>query len=285
MNKSKFRPEAHLYLSEVRSDVFKKTGRLLSDLEIQKYLVAALVPLGERVFLQNEIEWAKRRKPFFNIHEPVVRSIKNTSLSIKPGAIPFSVVHDLGIICVKFPTVVCEPLLDGIEHFFIVASGTTYHAKTGTIIPGSSIGFLYSLKNSIHNAVCMLDQNFEESELILERGGETELEFKQRRLISRIGLGVMLLAADPEFIKPVLLKCDQGRKIDLEKLTKRAHQRGLIGYEIGADMEVSPHFRRPHFAIRWTGKGSEIPKLVPVKGAIIHKSKMQEIPTGYEVPF
>jgi hypothetical protein len=35
--------------------------------------------------------------------------------------------------------------------------------------------------------------------------------------------------------------------------------------------------------VRWTGKGGEIPKLVPVKGAIINKKLMTTVPTGYEV--
>lgn len=285
MNKSKFRPEAYSYLEEIRRYVFKKTGRRFTDQELHKLEVASRVPASELNLIRTEIAWTGKRKPFFNIHEPVVRSIKNTSLSIKPGTIPTSVVHELGIICVKFPIGISEPLLSGVENFLIAFSDATYHHKTGAMIPGGSVAFTYHTKTSVHSSVCILNQNFEEAELILDTVGETDFELKQRQLISRIGLGVMLLAADPEFIKPVLLKCDHGRNIDLEKLKKRAHQRGLIGYEIGADMEVSPHFRRPHFAIRWTGKGSEIPKLVPVKGAIIHKSKMQEIPTGYEVPF
>lgn len=283
MNKPKFRPQAYSYLAEFRDYVFKKTGQRFTDHELFDLCVASKTPAAEINLFRSEVAWELKRKPFFNIHEPVVRSIKNTSLSIKPGSIPSSVVNELRVISVKFPIGISEPLLLGIENFLIVFGDVAYHHNTGVIIPGGSVSFSYHTKSMIYSTACMLDKNFEETEFMLEKENETPFEEKQRRLISRIGLGVMLLAADPEFIKPVLLKRDQGRNIDLEKLKKRAHQRGLIGYEIGADMEVSPHFRRPHFAIRWTGKGSEVPKLVPVKGAIIHKSKMQEIPTGYEI--
>jgi hypothetical protein len=285
LNKSKFRPEAHSYLSEFRKDGIKSIGRCPTNQEILRLSLVKNGVSCELTFMYAEIAWESKRKPFFNVHEAVLRSIKNTSLTLKPSVIPKSVVHDLGILCVKFPIGFSEKLLDGIDHFFIFISSNTFEANTGARLSGDSLSFSYQTNNTVHAFGCMMDQNFEEADQNLDKEAESDIELRRRLLVARIGLGVMLLAADPEFIKPVLLKCDQGRKIDLEKLTKRAHQRGLIGYEIGADMEVSPHFRRPHFAIRWTGKGSEIPKLVPVKGAIIHKSKMQEIPTGYEVPF
>ena len=255
MNKSKFRPEAYSYLTEFRNYALKKTGRRFTNHELLSLCIASKAPACEMNLFRSEIAWEAKRKPFFNIHEPVVRSIKNTSLSIKPGSIPASVVHDLRVICVKFPIGISEPLLLGIENFLITFGDIAYNHKTGAIIPGGSISFSYHTRDSVYSSACMLDKNFEQTEFALEKEKETPFEEKQRQLIARIGLGVMLLAADPEFIKPVLLKCDQGRKIDLEKLKKRAHQRGLVGYEIGADMEVSPHFRRPHFAIRWTGKG------------------------------
>jgi len=284
LNKPKFRSEAYSYLKEFRCEALKRTGRKLTDEELVKVSIATNRASCELNLMWAEIAWGVKRKPFFNVHEPIVRSIKNTSLKIKPESIPRSVVHDLGVLCIKFPIGLNQPELNGIEHFFICMGQKTFYAKTGQIMPGGSIGFSYQNKVSTFGFTWMLSQCFDDAESMLEKKDETATEFKTRLLIARIGIGIMLLAANPDFIKPILLKCDQGRSVDLETLKKRAHQRGLIGYEIGADMEVSPHFRRPHFAIRWTGKGSEVPKLVPVKGAIIHKSKMQEIPTGYEIP-
>ena len=284
MNKSKFRPEINSYLKEFRSEAFKRTGLKLTDQELIEVSFAANGASSELNLMSTEIAWGFERKPFFNVHEPVVRGIKNTSLKIKPEDIPRSIIHDLGALCVKFPIGLNQPELDGIEHFFIRITEKTVHAKTRQTVPGASVCFSYQNKASTFGFAWMLNHCFDEADAMVEKKDETNIECKARLLVTKIGIGVMLLASDPEFVKPILLKCDQNRVVDLEKLTKRAHQRGLIGYEIGADMEVSPHFRRPHFAIRWTGKGSEIPKLVPVKGAIIHKSKMQEIPTGYEIP-
>lgn len=51
-----------------------------------------------------------------------------------------------------------------------------------------------------------------------------------------------------------------------------------------AKIEVSPHCRRPHFAIRWTEKGHSVPKLVPVNGCLVNRSKLLPVPTGYLGP-
>ena len=46
-------------------------------------------------------------------------------------------------------------------------------------------------------------------------------------------------------------------------------------------MECAPHFRRPHFAIRWTGKGGAVPRMVPVKGSVVKRQLATDVPTGY----
>jgi hypothetical protein len=38
----------------------------------------------------------------------------------------------------------------------------------------------------------------------------------------------------------------------------------------------------PHFGLRWTGEGRKIPKIVPIKGSVINKKLVAEVPTGYE---
>jgi len=52
------------------------------------------------------------------------------------------------------------------------------------------------------------------------------------------------------------------------------------GFDIGAGIEVMPHVRRPHFGIRWCETGKQTPRIVPIRGSIIHKDKIEEVPTG-----
>lgn len=94
-----------------------------------------------------------------------------------------------------------------------------------------------------------------------------------------------MLACDSRYCEPILLNRDKQKRLteeDKKKAQNRARNRGVYGFDIGKDVEISPHFRRPHFAIRWTGEGRKVPKLVPVKGAVINKRLLEEIPTGYD---
>jgi hypothetical protein len=109
-------------------------------------------------------------------------------------------------------------------------------------------------------------------------------------LALRIALTVILLADDPSIITPDVLSADRDRyesetdEAWKQRAVDRAKRRGIVGWNIGADYEVCPHYRRPHFGIRHTGKGRTIPRIVPIKGAVVHRSRLTEVPTGYMLP-
>ncbi len=90
--------------------------------------------------------------------------------------------------------------------------------------------------------------------------------------------------ADERFVDPILLQRDQTKPLDddaRKRAKNRAVRNGVHGFELGKDLQVSPHFRRPHFAIRWTGQGRKVPRLVMVRGCYINKG-LTTVPTGYE---
>ncbi len=101
------------------------------------------------------------------------------------------------------------------------------------------------------------------------------------------GLKVMavclLLEDDPQLIVPEVLTDDQRRWEETldPKYVQKAHNRGKIGWTIGREYEVIPHWRRPHLARVWTGKGRSIPKVVMRAGAIVHRKQVESIPTGF----
>lgn len=105
----------------------------------------------------------------------------------------------------------------------------------------------------------------------------------KKKLVS-LAVGVSLLAQDERFAEPILLKEDQGKDLDSDSLRRaieRARNRGRNGLSIGKGLDVSPHMRKPHFGIRWTGKGGSIPRLVPVKGCVVSRDKLLPVPTGH----
>jgi len=95
-----------------------------------------------------------------------------------------------------------------------------------------------------------------------------------------------LLDNDPSIMEPDVLDKDKGRYEwgdDAEKkfLEERAKRRGKVGWNVGRKIEMIPHYRRPHFGWRWTGNGRTIPKIVRIKGSIVHRELVSKIPTGY----
>lgn len=96
----------------------------------------------------------------------------------------------------------------------------------------------------------------------------------------RVVIGVCLMANDPDIIVPDVLSKDKHKPLTNVEI-ERARRRGKIGWIVGEGCKVQPHVRKPHFAIRWTGKGRTIPVLRPIKGCIVHRKNVQSVPTGF----
>ncbi|HUY93003.1 MAG TPA: hypothetical protein VMV10_30010 [Pirellulales bacterium] len=92
-----------------------------------------------------------------------------------------------------------------------------------------------------------------------------------------------LLRGDPDVIEPDVLVDDQDKyeQTGDQRYVEKAHRRGKVGWTVGKQIEKAPHWRRPHFALFWTGKGRTIPKIGLRKGAIVKRAVVGEIPTGY----
>lgn len=239
-----------------------------------------------------EYEFCERGRPFFNVYPQVVEALSKTSLNIRPEDIPKSIVHSLGCICVKIP--VHSWLTDehGVNWFFIrigqasrerVAIAGEQHKNSQTmlsVVYAANMNVLHKDSGYVNSWSIKWGETFMENHWEVPKSTARAAECAM--VVARLALGCLLLAADPDFIKPVLLKADEGKTTPLEERIARAKRRGVYGFTIGEDIETCPHFRRPHFAVRWTGKGATIPKLVPVKGAVINKKLMTTVPTGFE---
>ncbi len=123
-----------------------------------------------------------------------------------------------------------------------------------------------------------IEENLATVDLSTQRHGEAG-----SRLALRIAVGVCLLGEDSDLIVPDVLADDAGKFAETldPALVARAVRRGKRGWNVGATMQVAPHMRRAHFALRWTGEGRHVPKIVPVRGAIVRRKKITEVPSGY----
>jgi len=258
---------------------------VVSRHQLLHYLVetknfASIIP----VVMENRFITAE--KPFFNVYPKVADALSRTKLNVRPADIEKSIIHDLPAISIRLAKGSKESVSSQTEWFII----SVFDGHSFTMIQETGIGlkffgcnrpFIAIYHESDGNArlsTVPLDSFFDESKFPDATSGRPDL-----KIICRMTLGVMMLAADPDYIKPVLLKADEGKTTPIEERIARARNRGVYGFAIGEEIERCPHFRRPHFAIRWTGKGAEIPKLVPVKGAVVGDKKLlTSVPTGFE---
>tara|TARA_R110000803_G_scaffold33170_1_gene72745 strand:+ start:233 stop:1012 length:780 start_codon:yes stop_codon:yes gene_type:complete len=220
------------------------------------------IPSDYRWVASVEMCWQLLGKPYFEVYPKVLEGLRRTDLSLRPSQIPRCIVHDMGFLCVKFPV--------GTMSFTHMLVAVT----SGKMSVIASAGQYFSESHSWDEAP--FDTAVETSER--PAGVPSATQFNDMR---KVAIGVMFLANDPEYIKPIVLKRDEG-KHNTDECVARARRRGVYGFTIGETVERSPHFRRPHFAIRWTGKGSFVPKLVPIRGACVGKQRLLEVPTGFE---
>ncbi len=68
----------------------------------------------------------------------------------------------------------------------------------------------------------------------------------------------------------------------LAEALDKAHRRGKVGWDVGRQVEVMPHYRRPHLMLAWTGPGRAVPKIVPRRGSIVHRSAVEKVPSGFD---
>lgn len=214
-------------------------------------------------------------RPFYNVYPAVERCLENTKLNLELKQLP------------ALPEVVAMCFAEGSEP-------TLPYGKVRAMLVNFSYEFEVIQTGKqvrapmLHLCTDLLYKDGSSASSLVTCGSPglisdyVDME-EQRKLVS-LAVGLILLAQDERFLEPVLLQQDQGRQLnaaELEKAIARAKKRGRNGMTIGKGLEVSPHTRMPHMAIRWTGTGRATPRLVPVKGCVVSRNKLFPVPTGY----
>lgn len=102
----------------------------------------------------------------------------------------------------------------------------------------------------------------------------------------RLYCTLCLLDQDSELLSNIVLNKDRIKYEETgdDKYVAKAAKRGVIGWDVGRELETVPHFRRPHFGIRYMrieGHEELQPRVRPIKGSLVHREKLKEVPTGY----
>ena len=77
----------------------------------------------------------------------------------------------------------------------------------------------------------------------------------------RLCCSLCLLENDPSVIEPGVLSNDRERfeASSDDSYMDKANRHGKIGWNVGRQIEVAPHYRRPHMARVWIGRGRFLP--------------------------
>lgn len=260
-------------------EVSKRNGQTLLDWRVfydkeRDWVIETKQPRRKLLRVAIEHDWRDGSRPFYMLYPEAMNMLRNTSLALDPGRLPQMAVP---VVCVTFAI---DSLTIGRLQVTNVFVG--HHSDSGLMVharyKATDTGEFESLTMSMVAGKTIDDQLSH----ISTEGDENIAAIA----VTRIAAGITILASQPEMIERVLLAKDVLKGRSGPDAERRAMQRGVNGWSIGKNLEgfsrdVSGHIRRPHFAIRWTEKGRKTPKLVPVKGSIVHRSKLTTIPTGY----
>ena len=99
---------------------------------------------------------------------------------------------------------------------------------------------------------------------------------------------IALIDQDSDVISPDILKKDRDKwagasDLQRQEMLNKAKSRGKNGWNLGASIEYAPHYRRPHPALVRVGKGRKLTRIVMRKGSVVHRNKLTEIPSGFQV--
>lgn len=251
-------------------------------------------PFAYRQALLEE-EWIDNRRPYYNVWPAIFPMMNRLKLDI-----PCSTVGtEHSSLLLKMPKGKDNPLVFDGGVISTVMFGIQEVAKqqgSDELIPGFAIMLDTGEEGEIGDKIYTFkffplrdDMTIDEAANILpfheswKKGLQVPNEIINQ--VVKLCCCVCLIGNDPEMVTPDILakdrqKFDNASDEQKKKLIEKAKNRGKNGAHLGMFTEQSPHYRRPHMALVWTGKGRTTAKIVMRKGAVVHRKKITDVPTG-----
>ena len=237
--------------------------------------------------IQNEAKWYENRRPYYKVYPCVVDTLCKLKLEFN---CPCPKVPE-GAICIRFAEGHEPKITDGnrIKALLVHSGMFSVEMKDGTEELKEMLYIQVTLKENQDDYYWFyFDTNPGMTiEKCLQQPTTVPKYHEVRVLATRIALTTCMLKDDPEIITRDVLNKQQD-KYDSEKnesrktgMEDKARNNGVFGWSIGKNIEVTPHFRRPHWGLRYTGPNGSIPQIVPVKGCKVNSSKLTEVTNGH----
>ncbi|NLS97579.1 MAG: hypothetical protein GXX96_36025 [Planctomycetaceae bacterium] len=240
--------------------------------------------------LNNERDWEKARRPYYNVWPSIVPMLTRLNLDLDSGLIQLP----MPALCVRLPKQNNPMTFDWRGQSFQIRC-----IMLGDMGEGKAISVLIDVGETMNNGAFDMPVytycNFRRQDGLTV---EQSLAGLGKDAFSDIGVQVpsdfvtdcvrlccslCLLEHDPSVIEPDVLSKDRDKfeSSGDQKYVDKAHRRGKVGWNVGRHIEVSPHYRRPHMALVWTGTGRAVPKIVPRRGSVVHRELVEKVPSGF----
>lgn len=212
-----------------------------------------------------EFRWVSNRRPYYSVYPGIVDSLLKVKLDIPLDSLNWPIEKDIPIL------VRLAEDREGVRSVLCGICERGWYVSCYCVRDNQA----YVYMGLIGDKCKTVEEDLEGLDLGIMDGFSRDS--------FRLAMAICLLGNDSEFVQPEVLTADQmkfGESKDL-KFVEKAKRRGKYGWTVGREVECLPHIRRPHFAVRWTGKGGAVPKVVPVKGSVVKRRAMSDVPTGY----
>jgi hypothetical protein len=243
--------------------------------------------LGQMI---NERDWEKLRRPYYNVFPAIVPMLTRLNLDLDSELIRIP----LPALCVRFSKDLAKnplqldwkgepvPVRCILMGDMNEGKGISLLIDIGEVMPGGVP--IYTYRNfprkpglTVEQSLASLGKKglFADIGIVIPDSLVTDCV--------RLCCSLCLLENDPSVISPDVLADDRAKfeQTGDEKYIGKAHRRGKVGWNVGQQIEVAPHYRRPHMALVWTGKGRVVPKIVPRRGSVVHREVVAKVPMGF----
>lgn len=238
--------------------------------------------INSRAQLLGERRWEMAKRPYYDVYPSVVEAFAKVDLE--------------KIMCEHIRLPLDDLLIRFQEGHELAGGGSLAHTilASQTHSRDGTRGIIVSVNDGTEighhpaTAIVLRAGSTIESRLAIGRDNEHRVPGSQIDdgligSVFRLVVSLCLLKDNPDLIEPEPIEADRAKweATHDPALLEKAARRGLRRWSVGKHIEVAPGFRRPHFAIRWCGKGGEDPRLRPIKGCLVRRQQVTEIPTGY----
>ncbi len=241
--------------------------------------------------LRNEQDWERARRPYYNVWPSIVPMLTRLNLDLDSGLIKLP----MPALCVRLPKEKNPLTFDWKGEEFQIrcmllgdmnqGRGISVLIDVGEVMgDGKEIGVpIYTYRNFRRQEGLTVEEALRE--LGSNELAELGIQIPNNLVTDcvRLCCSLCLLENDRSVISPDVLSKDRDRfeQTGDRKYIEKAHRRGKFGWDVGRHIEVVPHYRRPHMALVWTGRGREVPKIVPRRGSVVHREVVEKLPSGF----